>query len=96
MTLPTHPLGRTGLQITRVGFHDTSISAIAIAWTLAWPGISGAIVGARTPKQVDGWVGAASIHLTPQDLDGIAAAIQETGAGIGPTTARAARLEVAR
>jgi aryl-alcohol dehydrogenase-like predicted oxidoreductase len=76
--------------------HDTSISAIAIAWTLAWPGISGAIVGARTPKQVDGWVGAASIHLTPQDLDGIAAAIQQTGAGIGPATAPATRLEVAR
>ncbi|TMB05325.1 MAG: aldo/keto reductase [Deltaproteobacteria bacterium] len=39
----------------------TSVSAIAIAWTLAWPGVTGAIVGARTPKQVDGWIGAASI-----------------------------------
>jgi aryl-alcohol dehydrogenase-like predicted oxidoreductase len=76
--------------------HDTSVSAIAIAWTLSWPGISGAIVGARTPKQVDGWVGAASIHLTPQDLDDIATAIQQTGAGIGPATAPATRREVSR
>jgi aryl-alcohol dehydrogenase-like predicted oxidoreductase len=76
--------------------HDTSVSAIAIAWALAWPGVSGAIVGARTPKQVDGWIGAASIALTPRDLDEIAKAIQQTAAGIGPATAPAARHEVAR
>src|SRR6266852_9827981 len=40
--------------------HGISVSSIAIAWTLAWPGVSGAIVGARNPKQVDGWIGAAS------------------------------------
>ena len=54
-------------------------------WTLAWPGVTGAIVGARTPKQVDGWIGAASIALTSADLDEIATAIQRTGAGAGPT-----------
>jgi aryl-alcohol dehydrogenase-like predicted oxidoreductase len=64
--------------------HDTSVSSIAIAWTLQWPGVSGAIVGARTPTQVDGWIGAASIGLTAQDLDEIARAIQQTGAGAGP------------
>jgi aryl-alcohol dehydrogenase-like predicted oxidoreductase len=64
--------------------HDTSVSSIAIAWTLAWPGVTGAIVGARTPKQVDGWIAAASIALTPTDLDEIAAAIERTGAGAGP------------
>jgi aryl-alcohol dehydrogenase-like predicted oxidoreductase len=58
--------------------------------------VSGAIVGARTPKQVDGWIGAASIALTPRDLDEIAKAIQQTAAGIGPATAPAARHEVAR
>jgi aryl-alcohol dehydrogenase-like predicted oxidoreductase len=67
--------------------HDTSVSSIAIAWTLASPGVTGAIVGARTPKQVDGWIGAASIVLTPQDLDDIASAIQRTGAGIGSARA---------
>jgi aryl-alcohol dehydrogenase-like predicted oxidoreductase len=61
------------------------VSSIAIAWTLAWPGVTGAIVGARTPEQVDGWVGAASIALTPEDVDEVATAIDRTGAGAGPT-----------
>ncbi len=64
--------------------HGTSVSAIAIAWTLAWPGVSGAIVGARTPKQVDGWIGAASLVLTELDLDEIASAIRRAKAGAGP------------
>jgi aryl-alcohol dehydrogenase-like predicted oxidoreductase len=65
--------------------HGTSVSSIAIAWTLMWHGVTGAIIGARTPEQVDGWIGAASIGLTPEDLDDIAIAIQRTGAGAGPT-----------
>ena len=36
--------------------HDTSVSSVAIAWTLAWPGVTAAVVGARSPKQVDGWI----------------------------------------
>jgi aryl-alcohol dehydrogenase-like predicted oxidoreductase len=64
--------------------HDTSVSAVAIAWTLATPGVTGAIVGARTPAQVDGWIDAASITLPPADLDEIAVALQRTGAGSGP------------
>ena len=63
---------------------ETSVSAIAIAWTLAWPGVSGAIVGARTPKQVDGWIGAASIALSELELEEIASAIRRTRAGAGP------------
>jgi aryl-alcohol dehydrogenase-like predicted oxidoreductase len=66
--------------------HGTSVSALAIAWTLAWPGVTGAIVGARTPGQVDGWIDAASIRLRPEDLDAVATAIQRTGAGSGPVT----------
>jgi aryl-alcohol dehydrogenase-like predicted oxidoreductase len=64
--------------------HDTSVSSIAIAWILGWPGVTGAIVGARTPKQVDGWIGAASISLTQQDIEEIASAIERTRAGVGP------------
>jgi len=67
--------------------HGTSVSSIAIAWTLSWPGVTGAIVGARTPKQVEGWIGAAAVTLTPQDLDEIAAAIRRTRAGAGPVRA---------
>jgi aryl-alcohol dehydrogenase-like predicted oxidoreductase len=65
--------------------HDTTVSAIAVAWTLAWPGVTGAIVGARSPEQVDGWIDAASVDLTSADLDEIAVAIERTGAGSGPT-----------
>jgi aryl-alcohol dehydrogenase-like predicted oxidoreductase len=66
--------------------HHTTVSAVAIAWTLTWPGVSGAIVGARAPDQIDGWIGAATIELTAEDLAEIAQAIASTGAGKGPTT----------
>jgi aryl-alcohol dehydrogenase-like predicted oxidoreductase len=65
--------------------HGTTTAAVAVAWTLAWPAVTGAIVGARTPEQVDGWIGAASLELSAEDLDGIARAIERTGAGAGPT-----------
>ena len=65
--------------------HGATVSATAIAWTLAWPGVSGAIVGARSAEQVDGWIGAATLKLTAADLDTIAAAIARTAAGAGPT-----------
>jgi aryl-alcohol dehydrogenase-like predicted oxidoreductase len=64
--------------------HGTSAAAVAIAWTLAWPGVSGAIVGAREPSQVDGWIDAATLFLRQADLDEIAATIERTGAGSGP------------
>jgi aryl-alcohol dehydrogenase-like predicted oxidoreductase len=65
--------------------HRTSVSSVAIAWTLAWPGVTGAIVGARSPEQVDGWIDAAALRLTDEDLDEIARALERTGAGRGPT-----------
>jgi aryl-alcohol dehydrogenase-like predicted oxidoreductase len=65
--------------------HGVSVSSVAIAWTLAWPGLSGAIVGARTPAQVDGWIQAATLQLTQDDLAEIAAAIGMTQAGAGPS-----------
>jgi hypothetical protein len=60
------------------------VGAVAVAWTLAWPGVTGAIVGARSPAQVDGWLAAASLELSDADLDEIAAAIELTNAGEGP------------
>jgi aryl-alcohol dehydrogenase-like predicted oxidoreductase len=64
--------------------HGVSVSAVAIAWTLAWTGVTGAIVGARSAEQVDGWIGAASLDFSGADLDEIAAALTRTGAGSGP------------
>ena len=64
--------------------HGASVSSVAIAWNLAWPGVTGAIVGARTPAQVDGWIQAASLKLTATDLREIAFSIKLTKAGAGP------------
>jgi aryl-alcohol dehydrogenase-like predicted oxidoreductase len=64
--------------------HRSSVGEIAIAWVLSWPAVTGAIVGARSAAQVDGWVQAASIDLTPADLEEIAVVIARTGAGEGP------------
>jgi aryl-alcohol dehydrogenase-like predicted oxidoreductase len=72
--------------------HGTSVSSVAIAWVLSWPGVTAAIVGARSPEQVDGWIGAANLELSPADLDEIARAIERTGAGSGPSSPK---LEVA-
>ncbi len=71
--------------------HSATVAAVAVAWTLAWPGLSGAIVGARSAEQVDGWIRAGEIELTRQDLEEIAAAIRETQAGSGPTAPQALR-----
>jgi aryl-alcohol dehydrogenase-like predicted oxidoreductase len=65
--------------------HNTTVSAVAVAWVIAWPGVTGAIVGARSPEQVDGWIGAATLKLTPADLEEIEDAILRTKAGSGPT-----------
>jgi aryl-alcohol dehydrogenase-like predicted oxidoreductase len=62
----------------------SSIADVAVAWTLAWPGVTGAIVGARSADQVDGWIGAASLMLSDDDLTQIAAAIESSDAGEGP------------
>lgn len=71
--------------------HNISVSSVAIAWTLAWPGVTAAIVGARTPAQVDGWIGAASLQLTDKDHEEIAAAIESRGVGVGPARSAAAK-----
>jgi aryl-alcohol dehydrogenase-like predicted oxidoreductase len=65
--------------------HGTTVSAVAVAWVTAWPGVTAAIVGARSPQQVGGWIEAASLELTRANLEEIANAIEHTDAGTGPT-----------
>jgi aryl-alcohol dehydrogenase-like predicted oxidoreductase len=67
--------------------HQTPLSAVAIAWVLAWPGVTGAIAGARRAAQVDDWVRAAEIQLSTEDLREVSASIERTGAGAGPVEA---------
>ena len=45
-----------------------SAADVAVAWTLANPAVTGAIVGARSAEQVDGFRGALSLELTRNDL----------------------------
>ena len=56
-------------QLRAVGArHARTPGEVAIAWTLHNPAVSGAIVGARRPHQVDEIVGAAGLGLTAEDL----------------------------
>jgi len=64
--------------------YEVSPASVAVAWTLAWPGVTAAIVGARGPAQVDGWIDAARLRLTAADMAEIGAVIERSGAGYGP------------
>jgi aryl-alcohol dehydrogenase-like predicted oxidoreductase len=75
--------------------YNVSVGAVSIAWVLAWPGVTGAIVGARSPEQVDAWIRAGSLELVPADMDAIAEAIVETGAGQGPRHPKEVRAQPA-
>jgi aryl-alcohol dehydrogenase-like predicted oxidoreductase len=57
--------------------HDRSPGEVAIAWTLRNPAITGAIVGARSAEQVEGWVGAATLKLDEADFARIETFIAE-------------------
>jgi aryl-alcohol dehydrogenase-like predicted oxidoreductase len=51
--------------------HDTTPGAVAVAWTLHNPAVDGAIVGFRSPDQVDPILAAANLGLTDQEIDEI-------------------------
>jgi aryl-alcohol dehydrogenase-like predicted oxidoreductase len=52
--------------------HGVPVAAVAVAWVLATDGVTAAIVGARRPSQVDGWLPAGELRLTEADLAGLA------------------------
>jgi aryl-alcohol dehydrogenase-like predicted oxidoreductase len=60
---------------------ERSVAELAIAWTLAQDGVTGAIVGARRPDQLDGWLGAGGLQLTEEQLRAIDDAIAEAERG---------------
>ena len=49
--------------------HGRSPGETAVAWTLRHPAVTGAIVGARNAKQVDGIIGAMEFRLSPQEIE---------------------------
>jgi aryl-alcohol dehydrogenase-like predicted oxidoreductase len=65
--------------------YQTTVASVALTWVLSWTGVTGAIVGSRSPDQVEGWIGAGAFSLTNEDLDEIEAALIDLGVGMGPT-----------
>ena len=51
--------------------HDTVPGAVSIAWTLRNPAVDGAIVGFRSPEQVDPLIEAANLELADEDISTI-------------------------
>ncbi len=49
--------------------HGVEPGVVAIAWTLRHPGVTGAIVGARRPSQVDGIFPSTTLRLSPQEIE---------------------------
>ena len=65
----------TGAAIARVAErHGVSQAAAAVAWTLGFNGVTGAIVGARKPEQIDGWISGAEVALTAEDYADVGSA----------------------
>jgi aryl-alcohol dehydrogenase-like predicted oxidoreductase len=56
--------------------HGRSPGEVAIAWVLRHPAITGAIVGARSAAQVEGWIGAGEFRLSAVEIQEIEASLQ--------------------
>lgn len=51
----------------------TTLPVLAVSWVLQTSGVTGAIVGARNPDQLEGWLQATEFSMPP----GVASAVQE-------------------
>lgn len=58
--------------------YDQSPGAVAVAWTLRHPAVTGAIVGARRPDQVNGTIGGGTINLSTEDAQRIEAFLSQS------------------
>lgn len=55
--------------------HNVTVPSVPIAWVLRRPEVTGAIVGARRPDQVEGIIGGGTLQLDDDDLAQLAAII---------------------
>jgi aryl-alcohol dehydrogenase-like predicted oxidoreductase len=62
-----------------------TVAQLAVAWTLAQPGVHVAIVGARRPDHIQGTAPAAEIGLSDEDLERIDTIMEDAVAVSGPT-----------
>jgi aryl-alcohol dehydrogenase-like predicted oxidoreductase len=60
-----------------------TLPLLAIAWTLSIPGVTGAIVGARRPQQVEGWIDAAGMTLDDNTMTRLELCVRESRVGEG-------------
>jgi hypothetical protein len=67
-----------GLPVRRFGARGWELTTVGLdTWALGG--------GDRRPAQIDGWLDAAALRLTDDDLDTIGAAIASSGAGGEPS-----------
>ena len=62
--------------------HSITLAQLAVAWAIAQPGLTHALVGARGPEQVAENAKAGSVNLDSEDLNLIGSALAEHGSGI--------------
>jgi aryl-alcohol dehydrogenase-like predicted oxidoreductase len=60
--------------------HGRTAGEVSIAWTLRLPSVTGAIVGARSAAQVEGFICAGEFRLSQDEIDEIAAFTAQVGA----------------
>ena len=59
-------------KLNEIGYlHNRTPGEVAIAWTLRHPTVTGAIVGARRPDQIENLIGSAEFRLTDTELEEI-------------------------
>jgi aryl-alcohol dehydrogenase-like predicted oxidoreductase len=56
--------------------HDTTVAAVALAWLLARPRVVAPIASARTTEQLEQILPAATLRLTPTEIDRLSATTQ--------------------
>ena len=68
--------------LTEIGErHKVEAGVVAIAWTLANPAVTAAIVGGRSPEQVSGTAAALKFRLSPDEVRQINEFVRENGVG---------------
>ena len=65
--------------------HGHTVAQLAVAWTLAQPGVHAAIVGARRPEHIVGTAAAADVKLSEDDLAEIDQVMSEATTIGGPS-----------
>jgi aryl-alcohol dehydrogenase-like predicted oxidoreductase len=71
---------RLAEHLRSIGKRGRSPGEVAIAWTLHHPAVTAAIIGFRSPKQVQGVIGAADFRLTAEQMEEIEAVLNQDAA----------------